>query len=677
MPWNTAVASVPVNNAFLTPAQRTFFCANADFNPAVAGNQTITPAQCAAATAATLRPGDAAYREFSIGLRRRTPEVGPRISSYNTQMFDFRAGVRGDITDKIGFDLWAARGISDKNQAIQNYVLLSRTQQALQASSTTTCFNTASNCVPINVFGLPGTISPESAAFVSQQASTRVKTKLSQARAVINGDTPLQLYSKNPVSFAAGVEYRKYDAQQRSDALAKTAGELGGAGGAAPDITGGLDVYEGFAEIVAPIVSDRPFFEELQLEAGIRRSHYTIDTPTNPKFNTTTWKIAGSWAPVRDLKFRGNYQRAVRAPNISELFTPLTTILTNLAIDPCAGAARFTNANLQAICIAQGAPAAGTIANPTAGQANITTGGNLTLAPEKANTWTVGAVLRPRFLPGFSATIDYYKIKVTDAITLPTPGDIIAACFGSITAASAGTPACTQIRRSTSTGQLDGSPAEVPGLFGALSNQGKITTDGIDLTFDYRRNIGSIMNAPAKIALAFGGNWTHSQKFQATPTSLNRECVGYYSANCGFPSGGLLPKYSFSERTTLSLGRVDMSLLWRYLHKMRYEPGLPALFSGTVTSGPATSPFLGGPGTLNGETVNFNRIKAQNYFDFSTRFNVNEHFDLTLTVMNLFDRDPPIVGNTAGTTSQNSGNTFPATYDPLGRRFAAGARIKF
>ena len=83
------------------------------------------------------------------------------------------------------------------------------------------------------------------------------------------------------------------------------------------------------------------------------------------------------------------------------------------------------------------------------------------------------------------------------------------------------------------------------------------------------------------------------------------------------------------------------------------------------------------PGTLNGKTVNFNRIPAFNYFDFATRFNVNEHFDLTFSVSNLFDKKPPIVGNTAGSTSANSGNTFPATYDPLGRRFTAGARIKF
>jgi outer membrane receptor protein involved in Fe transport len=146
------------------------------------------------------------------------------------------------------------------------------------------------------------------------------------------------------------------------------------------------------------------------------------------------------------------------------------------------------------------------------------------------------------------------------------------------------------------------------------------------------------------------------------------------------------------------LGRVDLSLLWRYIGKMEYE-GIQSdcvargftgactastatttnagLFAGTVVSGPANSIFINTPGNLNGESVDFNHISSQNYFDFSTRFNVNEHFDLTFTIMNLFDKKPPIVGNTAGTTSQNSGNTFPSTYDPLGRRFAAGARIKF
>lgn len=682
--------TVPVSNPFLSPAQRAYFCANADFNPAVSGNQTLTPAECAAAATAT-SPTDPNYRTFSFGLRRRMPELGPRISDYNTQMFDFRAGIRGDITDKIGFDVFVSRGISDKIQTIQNYALTSRVRQALLATNTTTCLDPTNGCVPLNIFGVEGTITPDMGAFISQEATTRNKVVLSQARGTINGDTPLQMWASQPVSFAVGGEYRKYASSQRADQLAKTPGELGGAGGAAPDIDGGFDVYEGFAEVIAPIVSDRPFFNQLQVEAGIRRSHYTIDTPANPKFNTTTWKVAGSWAPVSDLKFRGAYNRAVRAPNIGELFSPVITGLTNLAADPCAGNAPLANANLAAICLAQGAPASqlGFITNPTAAQANLTTGGNPFLKPEKATTWTVGGVLRPRFIPGLTATVDYYNIKVTGAISTPTPQDLIMACFGanptSPPAGAATSPACTVIRRDPIAGTLEGDPAVVGGLFGVLSNLGKITTDGFDATVDYRRGLGTIMNAPAKIAFAFGGNYTRSSKFQATPTSINRECIGYYSANCN-PA----PKIGWNQRTTLSLGRVDLSLFWRHIGKVRYEPLEAAasgpLFEGTIQSvdnlgnpctPTSTYALCSAPGTLNGKTVNFNRISARNYFDFTTRFNVNEHFDLTLTVMNLFDKDPPIVGNSAGTTTFNSGNTFPSTYDPLGRRFAAGARIKF
>jgi len=688
--------NLPLNNPFLTAAQQSTLCQTIDLNPLPptrdsAGNiinpniTRPTAAACLAARTAT-GPTDPNYLEVSnVGIRRRTPEVGPRISNYKTNTWDFRAGIRGDITDKIGFDVFGSRGMTDSVQHIQNYALTPRFEQGLNvtrdASGNLVCTDTSNGCVPVNLFGPPGSITPEMASFLRGNSAISTDVKLSQARATINGDTPLQLWAKNPISFAVGGEYRKYTSHIVPDALAQS-GELGGFGSAPPPVTGGLDVYEGFAEVIAPIISDRPFFEELQIEGGIRRSHYTIAAPSSPKFNTTTWKIAGSWSPVRDIKFRGAYNRAVRAPNISELFTPASSGLTNLAVDPCAGLAPATNPTLAAVCIAQGAPAGliGSITNPTAGQANATFTGNLNLKPEKATTWTVGAVVRPRMLAGFSATIDYYNIKVKNAITAPTPGDAIAACFGSGNL-SVSNPACTVIGRNTASGALDGDPTQVPGLFLPLSNLGQIETDGVDLTFDYRHNLGTIMNAPAKLALAFGGNWTHSQKFQATPTSLNRECAGFYSANCGFPSGQLLPKYTFNERTTLSLGRVDLSLLWRYLSKMRYEPQAAAdggdLFSGTIASGPANSVFINSPGTFNGKTVNFNRIPAVHYFDFATRFNVNEHFDLTFSVSNLFDKKPPIVGNTAGSTSANSGNTFPATYDPLGRRFTAGARVKF
>ncbi|HEV2593673.1 MAG TPA: TonB-dependent receptor [Sphingomicrobium sp.] len=673
-------ADIPISNPFLSPAQRAVLC----------NDIGLTVAQCAAAAAAT-GPKDPNYAVDNVGVRRRTVEVGPRVSDYQTRTWDFRFGVRGDITDKIGFDVFGARGITNSVQQIQNYALNSRFQQGLltqtDANGNTVCQDPSNGCTPINLFGPPGSITPEMANFLRGNSEVTTDVKLSQARATINGDTPLQLWAKNPVSFAVGTEYRKYSSDIIPDSLAQS-GDLGGFGTAPPPVTGGLDVYEGFAEVIAPIVSDRPFFDELQVEGGIRRSHYTIFSASRPKFSTTTWKVAGSWAPVSDIKFRGAYNRAVRAPNISELFTPASSNLTNLSVDPCAGSAPVGNAALTATCVAQGAPAnkIGTIANPNAGQANSIFAGNLNLKPETATTWTVGAVIRPSIIRGLSATVDYYNIQVSNAITTPTPLDAINACFSN---PSPSNPACTVIHRNTKTGALDGDPTLVPGLFLPSSNLGKVTTDGVDLAIDYRTGLGMLFGTRSKLALTFGGNWTHSQKFQATPTSDNRECVGFYSANCGFPAGQLLPKYTANTRATLSFGRIDLSVLWRYVGQMAYEgtasdflargftAGNRFLFKGLVTSGPSTSPFVNGAGTLNGQTVDFNHIPAFNYFDFATRFNVNGHLDLTFTVTNLLDKKPPIVGNTAGSTAANSGDTFPALYDPLGRRFTVGARIKF
>jgi outer membrane receptor protein involved in Fe transport len=504
------------------------------------------------------------------------------------------------------------------------------------------------------------------------------------------------------VAFAVGAEHRDYTAIRDPDNLSQVPGELGGAGGAVLPIRGGYTAEDFFGELIVPVASDKPFMQELTLEAGIRYSKYKVDTIGDPKFNATTYKLGGTWQPIEALKFRANWQKAVRAPNIGELFAPVVTFLTNLATDPCAGqitnpagpgynAALATNINLRNVCIAQGAPvgAIGAIQNPAAAQSNATGGGNPLLTPETAKSYTLGVVINPRaWLPGFTATIDDYNIRVTDAITRPLPGDTIAACFGSatgagVTAAAVTSPACLAIRRSTVNGRLSGSPATVAGLPAPLTNAGELYTDGVDLTMNYRRDVGF-----ADLILNFAGNWTRTAKFWADPDSPNQlpppNCPGVYSANCGIAVGQLQPEYSWNQRSTLSFKHVDVSLLWRHLSKFKYqsdlpplcEPGLPAALNPTDAAGnPCTGVIIGGP--FAGRTASFNRIPAYNYFDLTTRFNVTDHFELTLSAFNIFDKKAPIVGTNAGTTTANSGNTFPSTYDVLGRRYSATARIKF
>lgn len=641
---------IPLSNPYLSAAQRNAFCAF-DTQSGPGYTPRYTQAVCNAAATAT-SPTDPNYRTITTTLSRRATELGPRISDFVTTFFDYRIGARGGITDTIDWDLSGSYGESENIQTQKGYWLNSRVRQALLATNANTCLNTANNCVPLNVFGPDGSITAAQNAFLNANSQVAIKTTLAQVKGVINGDFGVASpWAADAVAFAVGGEYRKYKASQQSDLLSQS-GDLGGAGGAAPNINGGFDVYEAYGELILPLVQDKPLFQDLSVEAGIRYSDYKVFAAGSPGYNTTTWKVAGTWVPVDGLKLRGNYSRAVRAPNIAELFAPANTTLTNLAIDPCAGAAPNNNANLRAVCIAQGAPASliGSIIPDPAGQVNATGGGNLALGPEKSNSYGFGVALQPSSLPNFSLTVDYYNIKITGAITNPTPGDVINACFANISAASATDPACTSIRRDPTTGGLYGEAARVPGLPQTLSNLGKLATDGIDVALNFRKDFGNITWSIAAL-----GNWTNKSTFQATPTSLNRDCVGLYSVNCA----SIQPEFSGQVRNTFSVGSFDLSVLWRYIDKVRFESG---------------DAFVG---TLNGKQVDFNYIPAEHYFDLTGRFHASDELTFTLTVQNLLDNQPKVVGNTIGSTSYNSGNVYPSTYDALGRRYTVAAKLRF
>ena len=701
--------NVSLNNPFLTPAARAQFCAF-DVNPRPdIYTPRFTVAECDAA--ATANPGSAAYREIgrnntlvpfdvdnngtiatgegyfsnpATALFRRSVEAGPRISNYVTQLFDYKLGARGSITDNIDWDVFGAYGESENRQTIKGYFTNSRVRQSLltttDAAGNVVCQNSANGCVPANFFG---NISPEAVDFLVQESSSFVKTSLAQARGTISGDFGVTSpFAAEPIAFAVGGEYRRYQASQGADTLAQS-GDLGGAGGATPNISGGYDVYEAIGELVVPLVSDRPFFQSLTLEAGARYSDYTVDAPGSPGYSATTYKIGGTWEPVDGVAIRGNYARAVRAPNINELFSPVNTGLTNLGVDPCA--TRRTNGSvlrpdltgeLLAVCLAQGANAGNvqSIPEPISGQVLSTGGGNLGIGPEKSDSYTIGVVLQPSFLPGFSASIDYYNIKIEQAISAPTPADVIGACFGVgqngifTPAAGASTSvACTSIRRDPITAGLSGDPNTSTGLPSTLSNSGALATDGIDVSINYRTDLTDNIG----LALSFAGNYTFASTFNAfvaSPLAINRDCVGFISANCG----SLQPEFQWSQRTTLTFEAVDVSLLWRHISSFEQEP-LDVIDSGAFFSGtlPATIPGVGG------QTVNFGKIEAYDYFDLSARFNASDNLTFTLSVQNLFDKEPPLTGNNAGSTAFNSGNTFPSTYDALGRRYAVAARLRF
>lgn len=645
-----APVQINLNNPYLPAAARNQFC--------VANG--INAGDCLAAASAT-GPGDPAYLTVNSVMSRRSTEYGPRTQSSVTTFQDYQLGFKGAITSSIEWDVFGSYGESRTISSGAGAYRNSRMRQSMLAvrdGANIVCIDPSNGCVPVDWFGQEGSITTAMSDFLGTTTEIRQDVSLAQVNGRISGDVGWAMpLTGTPVSFAVGGEYRSYEARQTTDALTRT-GDIGG-GGPIPNVDGAYDVWEVFGELVLPIAQDKPFLQDLTFEAGVRHSNYSVDAPNSPSFQTTTWKVGGSWAPIGSIKFRGNYARAVRAPNIAELFEPQNTMPGALLDDPCAsltsggasvGRPAPTGA-LRDTCIAQGAPAnqIGFIQQPALGQAYVTTGGNLDLRPEKSTSWTVGVVLTPEFLPRFNMTIDYYNIRVTDAITIPTTGDIINACFNS---PSPSNPACLLIERDQITGTLNGDPTRYRGITLARSNLGRLATDGIDLTASYRTDLGF-----AQWLLTATGNWANKSTFQATASSINRDCLGIYGVNCT----SIQPEFLWSVRNTLTFrGGIDVSLLWRHIDGVRSEA---RLFSGNI-------PLLGG-------SYDFNRIPSYDYFDFSTRVPVGDSFTFLFSIQNLFDKQPPIVGNTLRGNGFNSGNTYPATYDALGRRFAFTAKMNF
>ncbi|WP_439470107.1 TonB-dependent receptor plug domain-containing protein [Blastomonas fulva] len=632
---------IPLSNPYLPVAARNQICSALSLNAA----------QCAAASSAGSL-ADPNYRTVRANLFRRAVEVGPRIFDFTTDQFDARAGFRGAISDSVSFDVSGAYGESRNTQNVEGYIRISRLADALLATNPVTCLSGNPGCVPVNVFGDEGSITPEMAQYLTADSSSFVKTSLGQIRGVINGDLGTSLpWASDMIDFAFGAEYRSYTASQAGDELSSS-GDLGGNTGAILPIDGRYDVVEAFSEISIPVIQDMPGIENLLLNGGIRYSSYKIFAPDSPTFNTTTWKAGGEYSPVRGLRFRGGYQRAVRAPNIGELFSPSQRTLSSLNSDRCAGGAPTTNPILRSVCLAQGAPASaiGFIPELTSGLANNTSGGNPNLSPENSDSYTVGLVIEPSvWLDGLSATVDYYHIKIVDAISAPSAAEVYGLCFNNLTGSSAASSECTQIRRNPVDGSLLGSDG-VPGVPTPLTNAGKYETAGIDVGVNYRRSVGMV-----DLDLSFNGNWTSYARYQATPGSVNRDCAGFYSVSCG----SLQPEISWTLRTTLIYDAVSLSLLWRHIGPMEQEP-LSIATGGLACCG-------------------YDRIAAYDLFDLTARFELADRFTFVATAQNLFDRDPPFVGANIGprNPSFNQANTFPSTYDALGRRFAVGVTVTF
>lgn len=525
-------------------------------------------------------------------VTRDPTDLGPNIDTNISETWRFVAGAKGDISDDIEFEVSANWGRYDLEAINRNNVLYDRFLAAIDVTtdasgnpvcrseldptvrSPSTVFGIPTgefgyltfvpgqgDCRPANILGGLPSISQEAVDFITTTTINRFRTEQLQLFASISGETNILGLPYDAIQFAIGAEYRDERSRSEFDPLVRGILPVTTVDGNAGDFVGDLgfsqtslatppdefaqnsggsyDVFELFGEVGTTLIEDVPFIDELRLELAGRFSKYSNIG------SVYTYAINGFWSPIEDVRFRGTYSRAVRAPNISELFAPPQAAFFR-PFDPCDQTeidrlVADGNPNVQnriANCRADGIPQG--FSDPLSARFAGTISGNADLDEETADTYTAGVVLQPRFIPGLSITADYYNIAIEDAISTVAAQDVVDNCYDSTTFPN---DFCNSFTRNR-----DPSSAQFLG-FNSLTLQTinfvGIETAGVDASVTYRTSIGA-----HRLGLSATGSWVDKLDFFFDPTDLTAID----------PELGELQRPEWSGRATATYGFGDFNL---------------------------------------------------------------------------------------------------------------------
>ena len=610
-------------------------------------------------------------QQASVAVLRRNVEGGGRISDLRHTSYRGVIGLRGEFDNGFQYDIYGQHGAVEYQQVFFNDFSLARSAKALDvvidpttglpacrsAAPALAGANFDPACRPYDIFSLAGP-SQEAIDYLQTpgfQNGEYVQTVVSASLTGDLGQYGVKLpWANDGVGFAVGTEYRRERLQRNTDMAFQT-GDLAGQGGATLPTQGAYDLYELFGEARIPLVQDRPFFHNLSAEVGYRWSDYSLG------FSTDTYKLAGEWSPTPDVRFRGGYNRAVRAPNVVELFSTLNVVL-NGSTDPCEGTTPTWTLDQ---CARTGVTAAqyGNIVPNLAGQYNGQVGGNPDLQPETSDTYSVGVVFTPAFIPGFSASVDWYRIKLKDRIGQIGQDVTLERC-----AATGDAFFCGLIRRAPGTGSLWLSQNGY--IVDTTFNTGALEVEGVDVEANYRFDFGDFgatrgLDRFGGLSFNFQGSWLDKYAITTLPGDEPFDCAGLYGTVCtgsAVSTGAPLVEWRHKLRATWRTPwNVELSGTWRHISGVDVD----AEFSGASHGR--------GPDA---------RLGSQNYFDLAGTWGVRENVTLRFGVNNLFDKEPPLASSGAGSisncpTGPCSGNTYPMTYDSLGRYLFFGVRADF
>jgi len=601
--------------------------------------------------------GTPTIQQTTIGFRFAAL---PRQDDLRHTSYKVTLGSKGELAEGWNYDAYLQYGTAIYNEHYNNDVSVAKVQNALLVDPATgqCTVGASTGCVPLNIFRL-GALTPAQLAYVITPGFKSGDTTEQIASVSVTGD--LSKYgmkfpwATDGVGVALGAEYRRDSLDLRVD-QEFSSGDLSGQGGPTLGNSGSVDVYELFGEARLPLAQDMPFAKDLSVELGYRFSDYSSAAHT-----TNAYKVGLNWQITEDVKLRAGYNRAVRAPNVVELFTPPGVGLFT-GVDPCAGTG---SARPIAACLASGATAAqlaqaGGIPQCPAAQCTALLGGNANLKAEISDTYTVGVVLRPHFIPNFDLTIDYFNIKVANLIS-SLPALTIVNCIGQHLPA-----ACALFHRDPATGGLFGNT----GFINATNiNTGYLQTAGVDYAANWRTNFSDWgMGEWGGLGFNLVGTWTEKYVTQPVTGGGTFDCAGLYGVVCSSNANlGPTPKWRSKLRVTWTTPwpALTLSADWRYISSVKFDVN-------------SKNPFLADP--LGRKDIPDATIPAANYFDLSGTWKVRDTITFRAGVSNIFDKDPPILDSNAFAASgppAGNGNTYPGTYDALGRTVFVGVTADF
>jgi len=486
----------------------------------------------------------------------------------------------------------------------------------VNADASTT--NNDANCVAYNPFGI-GVNDSKVIGYVTGTSYRYESLRQKVIAGSVSGE-PFELWA-GPVSLAFGLEHRK----ESVDGIVSAADAITSYfAGNYKKTTGAYNVTEGFVETVIPLAKDESWARSLELNGAVRATDYSTSG------YVTTWKVGGTWQPVDDIRFRSTVSRDIRAPSLGELFAGGQANSGNPLVDP------FLKVTI---------PASFRL-----------TSGNPSLLPEKADTIGLGAVFTPTFLEGLAFSVDYYNIDIKGAVRAPQAQTVVDLCFGGQTVL------CPNIQRDPTTGLIHTVVTRPENLVGQKAA-------GFDFEASYRF-------ALADINEDWAGNFSvralATRVTKLTTEDTNGLVIDGVGVVGGFGGVDLFtgldsPKLRGSLAFAYEGEPISVRATVRYTGPGVYSPD----FVECTTGCPASTAFK--PTILAAD----NHIPAMTTLDlaFTYRPWEEQNVETFLTIENVTNAPPPIIGGSLGATHYNGmGNK---DYDVLGRQYRAGVRFQF